>query len=142
MILDDGILHQVFHDKEEALHLLVLLIIARERMIFGHIGTRIVHVSFKELDFLRHIFANALFVSVFDECLFDESEVEGTDFPHTLCHFFAAFFESDLSGHETCFNVQDSLHLVQIDLWQMRLHLMIHSQVCASGLCCCVQQMY
>ena len=105
LILDDGILHQVFHGKEETLHLLILLIIARERMIFGHIGTRIVHVSFKELDFLRHVFAYALFVCVFDERLFDESEVERTDFPHTLCHFFTSFFESYFSCDIACLNI-------------------------------------
>ena len=126
LIFDNRVLYQIFDLKQQALQLVVLGIVVSNGVIFGQFGTRIVHKALEELDFLRHVLADALIVGVFGHRLFDEGEMIGTERTDAARHFFATLLEGDFSGDKALLNIENGFHFLEIDGGQKLLHFIVH----------------
>ena len=129
LVLDHGVLHQIFDLQQEAFQLVVLFIIVRDGVIGGKLRTRVVHEAFEEFDFLCHVLANALVVGVFGHGLLDEGEMIRTERTDAARHFFASLLEGDFAGDKAFLDVENGFHFLQIDGREKLLHFIVHVHV-------------
>ena len=127
LVLDHRILHKVFHGKQQAAHLVILLIIMCEGMVCGKLRTAVVHEPVQHLHHLAHIYPDTFIVISGLEVLLHVGNVIGADAAHLRPHHLTGFLQCDLSCLVLLFRLQQSLHLLHLDFREKVFHLICHN---------------
>ena len=127
LILDHGILHQVFHGQEQPAHLLVLPQIVHDGVSLRQVGQRSVHQSVEQMERLVDVFPDTLVVTFLGHGLLDIGNVVGVHLSHLFGQFPTGLFEREVSCVIPVFDVVKPFHLLLFYLGEIVLHFIFHT---------------
>ena len=107
MVLDYGVLNQVFSRQQQLPHLVVLTVVMRNGVVVWKVRSRVVHEAIEQLQRLRHVHANALVVVFLGHRLFYKGYMVRSYFANLFGKQLPCLFERHLSAFVQVFYFED-----------------------------------